>query len=231
MVAKLSISRRDDSISERTKVSAGRSNSCNNLWWTKSAIVIYLGQDLHPGSSGTSRTRRYRTRPCTEVRILPFQSGCCHPDLPARGTSFLSIRSVSARTSHSLVGEWTGVTRYLFTPHQTVQDGVRTFLPVPDGTGQLPDNLCIISQIQEKIQFAKIYFTLWNSKAKFVKKTFLISKWLGLGLGFEIKKVFEQIYSIGWTCKSSLPKSSPARAFLVVSHQLCRQIELASKDR
>ncbi|OHA62569.1 MAG: hypothetical protein A2556_01810 [Candidatus Vogelbacteria bacterium RIFOXYD2_FULL_44_9] len=37
----------------------------------------------------------------------------------------------------------------------------------------------------------------WNSKAKFVKKTFLISKWLGLGLGFEIKKVFEQIYSIG----------------------------------
>ena len=35
------------------------------------------------------------------------------------------------------------------------------------------------------------------SKAKFVKKTFLISKWLGLGLGFEIKKVFEQIYSIG----------------------------------
>jgi len=35
------------------------------------------------------------------------------------------------------------------------------------------------------------------SKAKFVKKTFLISKWLGLGLGFEIKKVFEQIYSMG----------------------------------
>ncbi|MFA6416059.1 MAG: hypothetical protein WCW56_01060 [Candidatus Paceibacterota bacterium] len=40
-------------------------------------------------------------------------------------------------------------------------------------------------------------FTLWNSKAKFVKKTYLISKWLGLGLGFEIKKVFEQIYSMG----------------------------------
>jgi len=39
--------------------------------------------------------------------------------------------------------------------------------------------------------------TPWNSEAKFVKKTFLISKWLGLGLGFEIKKVFEQIYSIG----------------------------------
>jgi len=46
-------------------------------------------------------------------------------------------------------------------------------------------------------------FTLWNSKAKFVKKTFLISKGsaclsaAGRGLGFEIKKVFEQIYSIG----------------------------------
>ena len=44
-------------------------------------------------------------------------------------------------------------------------------------------------------------FTLWNSEAKFVKKTYLISKWLGLGLGFEIKKVFEQIYSI-WPGKS-----------------------------
>jgi len=32
---------------------------------------------------------------------------------------------------------------------------------------------------------------------KFVKKTGLISKWLGLGLGFEIKPVFKQIYSIG----------------------------------
>ena len=121
-------------IKPKLSISRILSSSLATRW-----IVIYLGQDLHPGSSGTSRTRRYRTRPCTEVRILPFQSGCCHPDLPARGTSFLSIRSVSARTSHSLVGEWTGVTRYLFTPHQTVQDGVRTFLPAPDGTGQCSD--------------------------------------------------------------------------------------------
>ena len=188
-------------IKPKLSISRILSSSLATRW-----IVIYLGQDLHPGSSGTSRTRRYRTRPCTEVRILPFHSGCYHPDLPTRGTSFLSIRSVSARTSHSLVGEWTGVTRYLFTPHQTVQDGVRTFLPASDGAGQLPDNLCIISQMRQKIQFAKIYFTLWNSKAKFVKKTFLISKWLGLGLGFEIKKVFEQIYSIGFTPWSSLAK-------------------------
>jgi len=47
-------------------------------------------------------------------------------------------------------------------------------------------------------------FTLWNSEAKFVKKTYLISKWLGLGLGFEIKKVFEQIYSIGLICHFSV---------------------------
>ena len=138
-------------IKPKLSISRILSSSLATRW-----IVIYLGQDLHPGSSGTSRTRRYRTRPCTEVRILPFQSGCYHPDLPTRGTSFLSIRSVSARTSHSLVGEWTGVTRYLFSrtrrrrtvfglssPHQMVQ-------------GNYPTTSIIISQMRQKIQSTKI---------------------------------------------------------------------------
>ncbi len=56
---------------------------------------------------------------------------------------------------------------------------------------------CESGQKIKNLSEVHLFITPWNSEAKFVKKTFLISKWLGLGLGFEIKKVFEQIYSIG----------------------------------
>ena len=59
---------------------------CSHLWWTKLAIVIYLGQELLRGSSGTSVLRR--TRPCIWVRILPFHSRISTGFLHVGGLAF-----------------------------------------------------------------------------------------------------------------------------------------------
>ena len=49
---------------------------------------------------------------------------------------------------------------------------------------------CESGQKIKNLSEVHLFITPWNSEAKFVKKTFLISKWVGLDLGFEIKKVF-----------------------------------------